>query len=325
MVMTTDLLLYAVVFVAAFLLIEGLYYVVADSGSGGRGKINRRLRMLAAGTDAYEVLSTLRRESRGKGGAWFAKYVPLLAAFDRLVSQANIVMPTGRVLQIMAGLFFGTLFTHALMKNGITTGSFLWAGLAGIVLPVFYLRRRRKTYLAKFGEQLPEALDMIVRSLRAGHPISAGLSMVAREMADPIGTQFGIAVDEMTYGLDLKEALEHMGDRVGHSDLQYVVVSINIQDTTGGNLAEVLDGLSRVIRGRFHLYRKVRALSAEGRMSAYLLSVLPFLVGGLIWLINPGYYQQYAEDPTFHTVLLTGFVVMVIGIFMMYKMVNFRV
>lgn len=325
MTINPEYLLYGAVFVAAFLLIEALYYFAADSGSGSQRNINRRMRMLDSGKDAFDVLNTLRRKSRGGPSEWLTKVIPLISRFDRLISQADVMMPTAQLLKIMGGVTVGVFLFHVLIKNGVSMGSFLWAMGIGVGLPLLYLYRRRKRRLARFGEQLPEALDTIVRSLRAGHPINSGLSLVANEMADPIGTEFGIIVDEMTYGLDLREALEHMSERVGHTDLQFVVVSINIQHGTGGNLAEVLDGLARVIRERFHLYRKVRALSAEGRMSAYLLSVLPFLVGGLIWFINPDYYGQFIGDSTFHMVIISGGVVMVLGILMMFKMVNFRV
>jgi tight adherence protein B len=325
MILTPEFLLYGVIFVAAFLLIEGLYSMFADTRGGGKRSINRRLRLLDSGRDAFDVLNTLRRTSRGKPSEWLTKALPPIARFDRLVSQAELTIPTGRFLQIMAGLTIGTFVFHAALKHAITWESFVWAAVIGVALPFFYLSRRRRRRLARFGEQLPEALDTIVRSLRAGHPINAGLALVAKETPDPIGSEFGIVVDEMTYGLDLREALEHMADRVGHPDLQFVIVSIHIQHGTGGNLAEVLSGLSRVIRGRFHLKRKVRALSAEGRMSAYILSILPFIVGGLIWLINPGYYMRYMGDPTFNAIIIGGLVVMGLGIFTMYKMVNFRV
>ncbi len=325
MIVTPDFLLYGVIFVAAFLLIEGLYYIFGDTRAGGKRNINRRLRLLDSGKDAFDVLNTLRRTSRGKASDWMTKAIPPLSRLDRLVSQADVTIPTSRLLQIMAGLSIGTFVFHAALKHGISWQSFAWAALIGVALPIFYLYRRRRRRLARFGEQLPEALDTIVRSLRAGHPINSGLALVAKETDDPIGSEFGIVVDEMTYGLDLREALEHMADRVGHPDLQFVVVSIHIQHGTGGNLAEVLAGLAQVIRGRFHLKRKVRALSAEGRMSAYILSILPFVVGGLIWLINPDYYGRYMGDPTFNAIFIGGLFIMVMGIITMHRMVNFRV
>jgi tight adherence protein B len=165
----------------------------------------------------------------------------------------------------------------------------------------------------------------MVRSLQAGHPISAAISLVSKEMGDPIGTEFGIAVDEMTYGLDMREALYNMGRRIEIQDFQYVVVSINIQHETGGNLAEVLRNLSTVIRDRFRMFKKIRALSSEGRLSAIVLSFLPFAVGAIIFTGNPGFYLNVADDPLFLPMMAAALGLMLAGIFIMYRMVNFRV
>ena len=151
------------------------------------------------------------------------------------------------------------------------------------------------------------------------------MNLVTREMPDPIGTEFGIAVDEMTYGLDLRDALENLGDRVDVKDFQYVVVSISIQHDTGGNLAEVLSGLSKVIRDRFKLFRKIKALSGEGRMSAIVLSLLPFVTFAVIFSISPRFYTRVFPDPLFLPIAGGGFAMMLVGIFIMYRMVNFRV
>jgi tight adherence protein B len=164
-----------------------------------------------------------------------------------------------------------------------------------------------------------------VRSLRAGHPVSTAITMVAREMRDPIATEFGLVVDEMTYGLNLDDALSNMARRVGLNDLRFLVVAVMIQMQVGGNLAEVLNSLSRVIRERATMRAKIRALSAEGRFSASLLSVLPFILIGVITLVRPTYYAGVSPDPFFWPILWVGFGLMVLGIMVMYRMVNFRV
>ena len=197
--------------------------------------------------------------------------------------------------------------------------------LAGVLAPIVYLNWLRTKRIKDFGEQLPDALDIMVRSLQAGHPISAAVSLVSKEMNDPIGTEFGIAVDEMTYGLDMREALYNMGRRIEIQDFQYVVVSINIQHETGGNLAEVLRNLSMVIRDRFRMFKKIRALSSEGRLSAVVLSFLPFAVGAIIFTGNPGFYLNVADDPLFLPMMGAALGLMLAGIFIMYRMVNFRV
>ena len=173
--------------------------------------------------------------------------------------------------------------------------------------------------------QLPDSIDIVVRSLRAGHPVPTSIAMVAREMRDPIATEFGLVVDEMTYGLNLDTALSNLARRVGLSDLRFLVVAVMIQTQVGGNLAEILNGLSRVIRERGKMRAKIRALSAEGRFSAGLLSILPFVLMGVINLIAPQFYRAVSDDEVFWPILGFGFFLMVLGIITMYRMVNFRV
>jgi len=324
-------LLYGAIFLAALLLVEGLYLLYQDT-RGGSGAVNRRMSMLATGRDSKKVFEHLRRkpttraQKLGIFGAWFIR-------FDRLIAQSGLIISTGRMLLIMAGLsvacfLFMLYFTNSGTLPGNPTAIFGWVLLSilvGILAPVVYLRSLKMNRLKKFSEQLPDALDIMVRSLQAGHPISAAISLVSKEMADPIGTEFGIAVDEMTYGLGMREALENMSRRTEVQDFQYVVVSINIQHDTGGNLAEVLHNLSTVIRDRFRMFKKIKALSSEGRMSAVVLSFLPFAVGAIIFTGNPGFYLNVADDPLFLPMMGAALGLMLAGIYIMYRMVNFRV
>jgi tight adherence protein B len=151
------------------------------------------------------------------------------------------------------------------------------------------------------------------------------MGLVAREMSDPIGSEFGLVVDEVTYGLSVPEALENMSVRVAHADIRYVIVSIKIQHGTGGNLAEVLANVSRVLRDRLRMFKKIKAISAEGRISAGLLSCLPFFVLGGIGVFNPEYYRGVGEDPMFPGMMGLGGGLLVAGIVVMWRMVNIRV
>ena len=166
---------------------------------------------------------------------------------------------------------------------------------------------------------------MIVRSLRAGHPLNAAMSVAADEMPDPIGSEFGIAVDEATYGIDLRDAVQNMADRVGLHDLHYMVVSIRIQYGTGGNLAEVLAGLSKVIRDRFNMFRKIKAVSAEGRLAGYFLSALPILTAGALWMVNPDYYLDVSDDPRAPYLIYSVLVLITLNVILINRLVNFRV
>jgi tight adherence protein B len=197
--------------------------------------------------------------------------------------------------------------------------------LAGFIAPLAVIKFKKNRRLKAFSAQLPDALDVIVRSLRAGHPISTALGMVADEMKDPIGSEFGLAIDEMTYGLDLREALDNMLGRTGHGDLQFMVAAVNIQSGVGGNLAEILAGLSKVIRDRHRMILKIKALSAEGRISALILSVLPFLVFGFIKLSRPEYFDSVKDDPLYMVFMTTSACMAFGGIAAMYKMVKFRI
>jgi len=176
-----------------------------------------------------------------------------------------------------------------------------------------------------FGSQLPEAIDLITRSLKAGHPVPVAISMVAREMPDPIGTEFGLLIDEITYGSDLVTALFDLYERVGHSDLPLLVSAVSIQSTTGGNLREILESLSSVIRDRQKMKRKVRAISAEGRMSAMFLSAMPIILFGVLMLLMPDYYQGIWHL----TETWIGFGILVFwlvsGNLLIMKMVSFKV
>lgn len=324
-------LLYGAIFLAALLLVEGLYLLYQDT-RGGSSAVNRRMSMLATGKDSQKVFEHLRRkpptaaQQLGIFGAWFVR-------FDRLIAQSGLTISTGRMLLIMAGLvvtcfLFLLYFTNSGTLPGEPAAIFGWVLLSfvvGVLAPIVYLRSLKTSRLKKFSEQLPDALDIMVRSLQAGHPISAAVSLVSKEMADPIGTEFGIAVDEMTYGLDMREALQNMGERIEVQDFQYVVVSINIQHETGGNLAEVLRNLSTVIRDRFRMFKKIKALSSEGRLSAVVLSFLPFAVGAIIFTGNPGFYLNVLDDPLFLPIMGAALGLMLAGIFVMYRMVNFRV
>jgi tight adherence protein B len=309
-------LIYGAIFLATILLIEGIFSLLGDLKHGSRRNINRRLRLLNEGNTTESVLRTLRRDLR-KG---------LLAGteLDRMIAQAGWTLSAGRFVLLLASMTIA--IGAGLSVSGLVSpviGATLGV-LLGSVLPFLHLRMTKARRLKKFSEQLPDALDIIVRSLRAGHPVAAAMSLAAREMPDPIGSEFGITVDEMTYGLTLPDALGKMAERVDQGDLKFVVVAISIQHGSGGNLAEVLAGISAVIRARFRMKHKIRALSAEGRISAVILSVLPFLVSTAIFVLRGDYYLEHANDPRIYVAVGSGFLLMIVGMIVMYRMVRFR-
>jgi tight adherence protein B len=315
-------LLYGAIFFGALLLIEGVYYFMADTHGGPEQTINRRLRMLASGQDGRKVMYTLRRQKAETKG--FRGFGPI-ARLDQLIGQAGLSTSTGRMLGVMASLAAAVTLLFG-VGAAVPIPLALMIGLGtGLILPILFLRRRKRVRLKKFGEQLPEAIDVMVRSIRAGHPLSSSIGLVSREMRDPIGSEFGLVSDEMTYGLGLQDALDNLARRVPLQDLQFMVVSIKIQHNTGGNLGEILSNLSKVIRDRFRMFGKINALSAEGRLSATIISALPFIAAGGMHLAAPKYFTQHSQDPLFWMIVGVGVVGLLLGIFVMYRMVNFRV
>jgi len=194
-----------------------------------------------------------------------------------------------------------------------------------VALPPLVLRILRSRRQKKFGAQFPDAIDMIVRSLRAGHPVPIAITMVGKEMPDPIGSEFGIVSDEMTYGSDLETAMRNLYFRVGTDDLPLFVTAVAIQRSTGGNLGEILENLSSVIRDRFKMRRKIRALAAEGRASALILSSLPIGMFAVIHFLVPSFYASVWDQNLTKIALTLAGCWMLVGNFIMYRMVNFRI
>jgi tight adherence protein B len=315
-------LVYGAIFLFVLLLVEGVYYFVADSRRAGGSAVNRRLQMLASGQEAEEVLSKLRRAKRDTDSvSWMGP----LARLDRLIMQAGYTVSVTRMLVIMAVIGGITFLFFAAVMAVPPARSIVVALVTGGVIPILFLIYMKKRRFKRFLEQFPDTLDLVVRSLRAGHPVSAAMALVAKEMGDPIGTEFGIVVDEMTYGLDLHDAMRNMGERIPIPDLHYLEVAINIQHGVGGNLANVLAGLSSVVRERFNMFKRIKALSAEGRLSAIVLSALPVVVFGAVWLLNKKYFVDVMDDPLFPILIGAGAGMLLLGVAIIWKMVNFRV
>ena len=313
-------LFYGAIFLSVLLLVEGLFYLLSGPGSGATSP-NRRLRMLVSGARREDVMVRLQRERPLPSGDRARNPVEW---FVLLVAQSGVSVSPQRILVLMLGIG-GAAALAAMFASRSGVVAALGAVVVGVAGPLVVLMFSRRRRLKEMTRQLPDAIDIVVRSLRAGHPVATSITMVAREMRDPIATEFGLVVDEMTYGLNLDDALSNMARRAGLGDLRFLVVAVMIQMQVGGNLAEVLNSLSRVIRERAIMRAKVRALSAEGRFSAGLLSVLPFLLIGVITLVRPTYYAGVSADPFFWPILGVGFALMVLGIIVMYRMVNFRV
>jgi tight adherence protein B len=311
-------LVYGAAALAAIMVAEAVYLLYASS-SDRRMAVNRRMKLQENKLTQEQVLIQLRKERGLEGGGRLLS----IEGLRKLRMQSGMVMPVPRFLMTTSGIALGLMF------------GFVWTGLPPfyallgfpllcLVLPVLVLKVLRGRRHKMFGRQLPEALELITRSLKAGHPVPVAISMVAREMADPIGTEFGVVADEVTYGSDLVSALNSMFERVGHEDLPLFVTAVSIQHATGGNLREILDGLSNVIRERGKLRRKIRSISTEGRMSAYILTAVPVLLGLAMNILMPDMYASVADKPMTWYMLAGTLLWLLLGIASMFKMSNFK-
>jgi tight adherence protein B len=319
-------------FGAVLLLVEVLVGYFANSRSTGKA-INLRLRMISEGRDREQTMSLLRRRESALPSNLPPLLLHLGQKFERMLIAAQVTVPTGRLMLIIllapVAIFFAIVLLMAAAGAGIAFGRLLMVGTFAVVigafLPIMFLQFKANRTRKKMQDQFPVALDVFVRGLRAGHPIAAALDLLTVEMPDPIGSQFGVVVDEVTYGAELRDALQAMAERWDLDDMRMFVVSLSVQSETGGNLAEILDNLSTVIRERHSMLLKVRALSSEGRMTAIMLTVLPLFAFAFLFLFNPEFYLDVADDPAFLPGFITLIVMYVIGFISIRKMVDLKV
>jgi tight adherence protein B len=310
-------LIYICAALSAVLFVEAIY-LLGFSTASYRGRVNRRLRLMQDHADSQAVLLQLRRE-RGLTGVG----LPTLS-LNRLILQSGLTVTPWRGVLIVGGVA-GAAFLGVLWFREELLEAALAAVGAALVLPYVGLHMLRRRRHRAFAEQFADSIDIIVRSLRAGHPIPVAIGMVAREMGDPVGTEFGIVADEITYGADLETAMRNLSFRVGQDDLPLFVTAVAIQGSTGGNLSEILSNLSGTIRQRFKMRRKIRALASEGRFSAYFLTALPLVIFGLLEVVSPDFYGSIWNQDATKIGLGCAAGWMLLGNFIMYRMVNFRI
>ena len=319
-------------FGAVLLAVEVLVSWLATNRASGKA-INLRLRMIAEGRDREQTMSLLRRRESALPSGLPPFLLHLGQRFERMLIASQVTMPTGRLMLLMLlapVLIFVLIALIMLAANlGFGVGQVLMVGTfavaLGFFLPLMYIQWRANRTRRKMEHQFPVALDVFVRGLRAGHPIAAALDLLTVEMPDPIGSQFGVVVDEVTYGAELRDALQAMADRWDLDDMRMFVVSLSVQSETGGNLAEILDNLSKVIRERHAMMLKVRALSSEGRMTALMLTILPVFSFTLLFLVNSKFYLDVADDPFFLPGFVTLILMYIIGFITIRRMVDLKV
>lgn len=325
------LLVLILIFAATMLAVEGAMNWIRTSRKEGRA-INERLKLIQRGTDRAEILSRIRREVRPELQT-FGPFAWILTRLDQIIVESGLKITTPNLISILGGasaaIFILATALAAAAELPLSPGGLfmlaLFALSLGAAIPWMWIVRKREKRRKLLIEQFPIALDIFVRGLRAGHPVAGALELLTSEMADPIGTEFGIVVDEVTYGLDLRDALQNMADRCGIEDMKMFVVSLSVQTETGGNLAEILDNLTQVIRDRASLLLKVRSLSSEGRMSGIMLTALPMLTFILVFLLNPGFYLEVADDRLFFPGFAVLLALYVIGAYTIRRMIDLKV
>lgn len=313
-------LIYIFAAVSAILFAEAAYLMFFSTASY-KTTVNRRMRLMQNEPNRENILVQLRRErSLTSGGSYSLQ----LQSFNRLVMQSGLTIGIGK-LALLVAVFAAAVFACLLWYGFSLVTAGLLSLFSGTVLPILVLRMKRARRHKKFGAQFPDSIDIIVRSLRAGHPVPIAIQMVGREMADPIGSEFGMVSDEITYGADLETALRNLYFRVGQEDLPLFVTAVAIQGSTGGNLSEILGNLSAVIRQRFKMRRKIKALAAEGKFSAIILSALPIAMFTVLQVMSPSFYGGIWHIEMTKIVLACSGAWMLMGNFIMYRLVNFRI
>ncbi len=309
--------IFALIFAAASLAAYAVYWVFILNRRANK-IVNRRLDLAQNLESSSAVLETLRRE-RG----FREESSPTLRRMSDWLTQTGLRVQRTTLILVFVALSLALI---------LVLSSFLGAGFLAIILAVFtsaaamvlYLSMARSKRIFAFTEQLPDAIDIIIRGVRVGLPFSSAIGLVAREMADPIGTEFGMLADELSFGLELRTALENLYRRVGQEDLLFLTVSLSIQSQTGGNIAEILARLSQLMRKRAEMRLKVRALSAEGRASAIFLSAFPFLLIFVINLFSAKYFDSIKTSTIFEPAVIIGLGLLAVGNLIMYRMVNFK-
>lgn len=311
-------LIYVAVFIGVILAFEGIRQLLDRSETAQESR-NRRMRLVNKGASTEEILEELLSNSfRDKK----RRRIPLFPDLGRMIRQA--------------GFSFSPLW---LVPGGVACGAAAWflAGMylpanvvlpvsivSGVFLPIAFLHGRKGERLKKLNQQLPEALELMARGLKVGHPLNVTVASVATDMPDPIGSEFGIIHHQVEYGDEITDAFNDLADRVGLEDARYLAVSVGIQHGTGGNLARILNVLARTIRDRANMRKRIKAISAEGRLSAVILTIVPFVIFGMIMTTSPSFYVDVSDDPLFMPFAIAIVSLIVLQAIILHRLVSFK-
>jgi len=318
-------IIYAAVFLGVAALVGFVSFFI---GGSKEAEVEDRLSALTSGkktkgkaelAEYKDLLNKMRADGQSPVEKFIARYLNLRMLFE----QANVTMGVPTFVAIIGGLAVVGLALPAVAGFSVAMAPLMALFLA--ILPMIWLLFKRKRRLSKFAAQLPEALELIARALRAGHSLAAGFSLVANEMADPIGGEFGRTFEEQNLGKPLEEALEDLTKRIPNLDLKFFVTAIVLQRQTGGDLAEILDKIGYLIRERFKIWGQVQALTGEGRLSGVVLLALPPVLFIVVYRMNPDYLMLLFTDDLGKKMLVAGVITQLVGALVIRKIVNIRV
>ena len=322
MQLSAEPIIYGLIFVGVIVLVEGIYLVAFGKSISLNSRVNRRLEMLEKGTGREQVLEQLRKEMQQH---MKSRSIPLYSLLADRAQKAAIAFTPRQLIMIMVGMavvaFIGLSVATETEVPLRIVGSIVM-GVGGVY---FWVNSKAKKRMSMIEEQLPDAVELMVRSLRVGHPFSSAISIVSKEIEDPLATEFGIIADESAYGRDVGEALKEMAERLDMQDMRFLSVAVTIQQQSGGNLAEVLAGLARVIRARFRLFRRVNAITAEAKWSGKFLSAFPLICLVVIMVNDPNYYDEVLDHPYFIPACFVVGILLTANLIVMRYLTNIKV
>lgn len=285
-------------------------------------RLNRRLATIKTGRGQAETSEQLRKEKRFRQGRFVTH---LYERIDNQARRGNVFMPAGHLLGVMFGLSVVAFVVLTLGTDFSLLTHLVLAFPTGPCGVFFWLSSKARKRVRAIEEQLADAIDLLVRSLRVGHPFGAAVSAAAEQIPDPLGTELQLIADEIAYGRDAADAISEFAEKVCLQDLRFLSVAVAIQQKSGGNLAEILEGLSKVVRARFKLFRRVRAITAEAKWSGTFLSGFPVAAMVMILLIKPDYYDNVRETAFFVPLASIVFLLLLCNILYMRRLTNLKV
>ncbi|QMU59798.1 MAG: hypothetical protein GKR98_17405 [Boseongicola sp.] len=309
--------IYLGAFLGGLLLLEGLRQFFSKS-SGAKEAKSKRMQLIAKGATTEQILKILKPTEKKS----FVERLPLIGDLPIVLRQAGITMAPGAFLMTCIAAAIAIFVVSARFMSILNAA--VLGFVVGLFLPILQVRMKRNERLSALVHQMPDALDLMARVLMVGHPLNTSLNAVANEMPDPVGSEFGIVVDQVAFGEELVEAFRDFAQRIDQEDVHYLATAIAIQHGTGGDLARVLKVLSRTIRDRLNMRKRIKALSAEGRLTAAFLSFIPVLIFVAMQIMTPSYYGSIANEPEAVPLGIAIITLVILNALAMRKLVNFR-